>query len=79
IRYQGRELDLANPFHRLTITQAIQKYAPNYTDGQLSDDAFLRGELKRLGVDVTQPEFLNAGIGALQLALFEETAEAQLW
>ncbi|HGL4258242.1 lysine--tRNA ligase [Burkholderia dolosa] len=79
IQYQGRELDLAQPFHRLTITQAIQKYAPQYTDGQLSDDAYLRNELKRLGVDVTQPAFLNAGIGALQLALFEETAEAQLW
>ncbi|TCW80420.1 lysine--tRNA ligase [Burkholderia sp. SRS-46] len=79
IQYQGRELDLAKPFHRLTITQAIQKYAPQYTDGQLSDDAYLRSELKRFGVDVTQPAFLNAGIGALQLALFEETAEAQLW
>ena len=79
IQYQGRELDLAKPFHRLTITQAIQKFAPQYTDGQLSDDAFLRSELKRLGVDVSQPAFLNAGIGALQLALFEETAESQLW
>ncbi|WP_175819528.1 lysine--tRNA ligase [Burkholderia sp. BCC0419] len=79
IQYQGRELDLAKPFHRLTITQAIRKYAPDYTDGQLSDDAFLRTELKRFGVDVSQPAFLNAGIGALQLALFEETAEAQLW
>ncbi|MBR8378925.1 lysine--tRNA ligase [Burkholderia cenocepacia] len=79
IQYQGRELDLAKPFHRLTITQAIQKYAPDYTDGQLSDNAFLRTELKRFGVDVSQPAFLNAGIGALQLALFEETAEAQLW
>ncbi|KML54075.1 lysyl-tRNA synthetase [Burkholderia cepacia] len=79
IQYQGRELDLARPFHRLTITQAIQKYAPQYTDGQLSDDAFVRTELKRFGVDVSQPAFLNAGIGALQLALFEETAEAQLW
>ncbi|MBN3836426.1 lysine--tRNA ligase [Burkholderia sp. Ac-20344] len=79
IQYQGRELDLAKPFHRLTITQAIQKYAPEYTAGQLSDDAFLRTELKRFGVDVSQPAFLNAGIGALQLALFEETAEAQLW
>ena len=79
IQYQGRELDLAKPFHRLTITQAIQKYAPDYTDGQLSDDAFLRTELKRFGVDVSQPAFLNAGTGALQLALFEETAEAQLW
>ncbi|UEP26772.1 MULTISPECIES: lysine--tRNA ligase [unclassified Burkholderia] len=79
IQYQGRELDLAKPFHRLTITQAIQKYAPQYTDGQLSDDAFLRTELKHFGVDVSQPAFLNAGIGALQLALFEETAESQLW
>lgn len=79
IQYQGRELDLAKPFHRLTITQAIQKFAPQYTDGQLSDDAYLRSELKRLGVDVTQPAFLYAGLGALQLALFEETAESQLW
>ncbi|HWX11141.1 MAG TPA: lysine--tRNA ligase [Trinickia sp.] len=79
ITYQGRELDLAKPFHRLTITQAIRKYAPDYTDAQLSDAAFLRTELKRLGVDTTQPAFLNAGVGALQLSLFEETAEAQLW
>ncbi|KAA0091046.1 lysine--tRNA ligase [Trinickia soli] len=79
ISYQGRELDLSKPFHRLTITQAIRKYAPDYTDAQLGDAAFLRTELKRLGVDTTQPMFLNAGVGALQLALFEETAEAQLW
>jgi len=79
IVYQGRELDLSKPFHRLTITQAIRKYAPGYTDAQLGDATFLRTELKRLGVDATQPMFLNAGVGALQLALFEETAEAQLW
>jgi len=79
ITYQGRELDLSKPFHRLTITQAIRKYAPDYTDTQLADAAFVRSELKRLGVDTTQPMFLNAGLGALQLALFEETAEAQLW
>jgi lysyl-tRNA synthetase, class II len=79
ITYQGRELDLAKPFHRLTITQAIRKHAPGYTEAQLSDAAFLRTELKRLGVDTTQPAFLNAAVGALQLALFEETAESQLW
>ncbi|HLX03721.1 MAG TPA: lysine--tRNA ligase [Trinickia sp.] len=79
ITYQGRELDLAKPFHRLTITQAIQKYAPQYTDGQLSDAAYVRTELKKFGVDTNQPAFLNAGLGALQLALFEETAESQLW
>lgn len=79
IQYQGRELDLAKPFHRLTITQAIQKYAPDYSDAQLTDLDFLRIELKRFGGDVDQPAFLNAGIGALQLALFEETAQAQFW
>lgn len=79
LTYQGRELDLAKPFHRLTITQAIQKYAPQYTNEQLADAAFLRTELKKFGVDTNQPAFLNAGTGALQLALFEETAESQLW
>ncbi|CAN7308703.1 lysine--tRNA ligase [Trinickia sp. LjRoot230] len=79
ITYQGRELDLSKPFHRLTITQAIRKYAPDYTDAQLNDPTFLRTELKRLGVDTAQPAFINAARGALQLALFEETAEAQLW
>ncbi len=80
IKYQGRELDLGKPFHRLTIGQAIQKYAPQYTNAQLGDDSrFLRTELKKFGVDTAQPAFLNAGVGALQLALFEETAESQLW
>ncbi len=79
ITYQGRELDLAKPFHRLTISQAIQKYAPQYTNEQLADSTFLRAELKKFGVDASQPQFLNAGVGSLQLALFEETAESQLW
>ena len=79
IEYQGRSLDLSKPFHRLTIAQAIQKYAPHFTGEQLLDVNFLRHTLKGFGVDTTAPAFLNAGIGALQLALFEETAESQLW
>ncbi|MCG1018888.1 MULTISPECIES: lysine--tRNA ligase [Burkholderiaceae] len=79
IHYQGRELDLSQPFHRLTITGAIQKYAPQYSDAQLADSDWLRAELRRLGVDTHNAPLRNAGVGALQLALFEETAEAQLW
>jgi lysyl-tRNA synthetase class 2 len=75
LRYQGRELDLGKPFHRMTIVQAINKYAPEYRDDQLQDASFLREELKKF--NVVPPA--NAGLGALQLALFEETAEAQLW
>ncbi|NUU01846.1 lysine--tRNA ligase [Herbaspirillum robiniae] len=79
LTYQGRELDLSKPFDRLTITGAILKYAPQYTEAQLADIEFLRTELKKFGVKTDQAPLAKAGIGALQLALFEETAESQLW
>jgi lysyl-tRNA synthetase class 2 len=75
LEYQGRALDLSKPFHRLTIVEAIQKYAPQYTLEQLHDVAFLRAEILKHGAK----PFDHAGLGALQLALFEETAESQLW
>ena len=75
LSYGGRELDLSKPFQRLTIVQAINKYAPGYTTEQLEDPAFLKAELLKFGVK----PLATAGLGALQLALFEETAEAQLW
>ncbi len=80
LTYQGREIDLGKPFDRLTICGAIHKYCPNvYTDEQLLEATFLRSEIKRLGGNPVAPNLKNAGIGALQLALFEETAESQLW
>lgn len=75
LEYQGRELDFGKPFQRLTIVDAIQKYASHYTNTQLSNEAFLRTELYKLGAK----PFGHAGLGSLQLSLFEETAEAQLW
>jgi lysyl-tRNA synthetase class 2 len=75
ISYQGRELDLGQPFHRLTITQAIQKYHPEYTDAQLDDRSFLVGELQRLKAKHKPDD----GVGGLQLSLFEEVAESQLF
>jgi lysyl-tRNA synthetase class 2 len=79
LTYQGRELDLAKPFHRLTIVQAILAHAPQFSEAQLADIEFVRTELKKRGVDVSAPILARAGLGALQLALFEETAESQLW
>ncbi|MET3116800.1 lysyl-tRNA synthetase class 2 [Undibacterium sp. GrIS 1.8] len=75
LTYQGKELDLSKPFQRLTIVGAINKYAPHYTNEQLHDADFIKTELLKFGVK----PFATAGLGALQLALFEETAEAQLW
>mgnify|MGYP005815847543 CR=1 FL=1 len=75
ISYQGKELDLGKPFHRLTILQAIQKYHPQFSDAQLNDREFLIGELEDLKAKY-KPE---DGIGGLQLSLFEELSEHQLF
>lgn len=75
ITYQGRELDFSRPFNRLTILEAIAKHAPHYTTEQLNDAEFLRAELGKFGVKLLP----TVGVGAMQLALFEETAEAKLW
>jgi lysyl-tRNA synthetase, class II len=83
LTYQGKPLDLSKPFQRLTIAEAILKYAPlskkSYTASQLEDKEFVRQELKKSGEDINGPTLKNAGLGALQLALFEATAEEHLW
>src|SRR5699024_8234149 len=38
LSYQDKALDLDQPFHRLTIVQAICKYAPQYADAPLNDE-----------------------------------------
>jgi lysyl-tRNA synthetase, class II len=75
LSYQGQELDLGKPFHRLTIVQAIQKYHPQFTDAQLNDRDFLVSELQDLKAKY-KPE---DGLGGLQLSLFEELSEHQLF
>ncbi len=74
LQYQGHTIDLSKPFHRLTPLQAIKKFAPDYTDEELNNPEFIRGELERLGGEIP----VDAGLGALQMALFEETAESKL-
>ena len=72
--YQGKVLDLSQPFHRLTITQAIQKYHPEFTDAQLLDGEWIKTQIKAFGEPVKA-----GGLGSLQLQLFEACAESQLW
>jgi len=73
--YQGRELDLSKPFARLTIVEAIRQYHPGYTVEQLNDAEWMRNKLKELKAEPRA----GAGLGTLQLMLFEETTEAELW
>jgi lysyl-tRNA synthetase, class II len=76
--YQGHTIDVGKPFDRLTIVQAIVKYAPEYQQDQLQEVAQVKEALKKKGVHLGAPNLKNAGLGALQLALFEETAESLL-
>ncbi|MDR1163556.1 MAG: lysine--tRNA ligase [Candidatus Accumulibacter sp.] len=73
--YQGRPIDFSRPFERLTLTQAIVKHRPHCTEERLADPDWLRAELSAMKVE-TKP---GMGTGALQLLIFEETVEAQLW
>lgn len=79
LTYQGQALDFTQPFDRLTIVQAICKYAPQYQAAQLQDAQFLRQALMEKGMSLDAPHLQHAGTGALQLALFEVCAEHLLW
>jgi lysyl-tRNA synthetase class 2 len=74
LSYQGQTIDLSQPFARLTTAQAIKAHAPQYSDAQLQDKDFLHAELAKLGSTHNR----EVGLGALQLALFEEVAESKL-
>lgn len=78
VRYQGHDIDLASPFARLTIREAMQQHAPELDPARLDDVAYLRDQLRARGVATGGPALAGAGVGALQLALFEETAEPRL-
>ncbi len=75
VMYGDKEVNLAKTFDRLTIEQAIQKYNPQYTSEQLNDEAWVKNEIKRLGGKLPP----SPGLGSLQLELFDETTEGQLW
>ena len=70
-------VDLSQPFERLTIVQAIRRHAPDIPAESVEDIGALSALLRKKGIDLSKPPLLNAGLGALQLALFEEVAEAE--
>ena len=76
LRYGGHAIDLAKPFGRLGVLEAIRKFHPEIPMSDLATREGVIGVLKKRGIDFGQ--HAKAGIGALQLHLFEETCEAQL-
>jgi len=74
VPYGEHVVDLAPPFARLTITEAVRKHHPRFSAADLADRAVLARELKALGVEPPP----GAELGELQLTLFEETTEQLL-
>jgi lysyl-tRNA synthetase, class II len=72
--YQGTRIDLASPFARLTMEQAILAARPELEAGRLRERGYLASLLAREGVAVHAGD----GPGKLQMALFEQVAEAGL-
>ncbi len=75
ITYQGRGIDFAQPFARLTMVQATLQYNPQFSTAQLNDRAFLVDYFDKHKIEYRK----NDGLGGLQTTLFEETTEHLLF
>jgi lysyl-tRNA synthetase, class II len=74
ITYQGRAFDLAKPFRRVTVEQAIIDNNPGIDPLSLRDLTYLRKHCELLGLKVDAQD----GPGKLQIEIFEKTAESTL-
>ncbi len=74
ISYQGEEFDLAKPFARLSVGDAIVKFNPALDAAQLEDLEYCRKAATELGIKVED----GWGAGKLQIEIFEKTVEDEL-
>ena len=77
LQYGGKAVDLAKPFERLTIVQAIRQYT-DAGDHVLQED-WLRHALRTLGLSEAKHQLSTRSLASLQVMYFEETVEEQLW
>ncbi len=74
IRYQDKDFDLAQPFARLTMVDAVAQRNPEFNRARLRDRDYLASAAAAKGVQV-KPEM---GFGKLLTELFEKTVEPNL-
>ncbi len=77
LSYGGREVDLAAPFERLTIREALLRH----TDAgeRVDDPAWLVQALQGRGLSEDKDRLSTRTLAGLQVLLFEEAVEDQLW
>ncbi|MEO8103975.1 MAG: lysine--tRNA ligase [Betaproteobacteria bacterium] len=74
VNYQGVEIDFGKPFDRLTMVEAVRKYAPELAGIDFSDAPTLIKHIRANGENARETDT----IGTLQLKLFEAAAESKL-
>lgn len=77
LTYQGKPVDLTQPFERLTIREAILKHT-DAGDG-VDDSAWLINALRKLGLSEEKDKLSQRSLASLQVMYFEETVEEKLW
>jgi lysyl-tRNA synthetase class 2 len=75
--YQGRAVDLTQPFARLTIREAIFQHTE--AGAHVDDAAWLISALKKLGMTEEKDKLSARTLASLQVLYFEETVEDKLW
>ena len=85
LTYQGRGVDLSQPFKRLTIREAILLHSE--AASHLSEEgiqgvdsaSWLRTALSKLGLSEQKHRLSGRSLQSLQVLYFEETVEEKLW
>ena len=77
LSYQGQDIDLARPFARMTIREAILAHTD--IGDKVDDAAELTARLKKLGLSEEKDRLAGRSLPALQVMYFEEAVESALW
>ena len=74
ISYQGETFDFGKPFDRISVKDAILKYNPDLTEGDISTEYRARKVAEKLGINSED----YWGLGKIQMEIFDATVEKKL-
>ena len=77
LTYNGKPVDLAPPFERLTIRDAILKHTEAAEN--VDDRNWLTNALRKLGLSEEKNKLSQRSLASLQVMYFEELVEDKLW
>jgi lysyl-tRNA synthetase class 2 len=77
LSYGGKPVDLAQPFERLTIREAIVRHTE--AGDNVDNRDWLTQQLRKLGLTEEKNRLAGRSLASLQVLYFEETVEEKLW